>query len=398
MDLSGRMSRRDAITAGASLLTAATLNGTASANAAKTLNIACIGIGGRMETLYREAIGGLGQNLVAMCDVDPNQMTAAVRNTGSLLKNAVQYSDYRKLLAHEKSIDAVIVATPDHWHAPICAAAIRAGKHVYCEKPLAHTVAEARMLRTLSKRSKVITQTGNQGSASDNMRRCVEVIQRGLVGQIHEVHIWHPTHSWPSGVDRPAGSDTPPPGMNWDFWLGTSPERPFKAENYHPALWRGWYDFGSGSLGDFCCHAFNLPVRALGLNYPHRIEVSGATPGSESFPAACSLRFHFAGKGKRAPVVISFYTGGELPPAEATRDLAATYGSVPGLGCLLIGDKGVISAGLWNSDGLIKLKGDIGFTGVLDHDGAKKVPKTLPRSICSRWSSPWPVICASSSA
>jgi len=385
-DRSVPLTRRWLIGAGAaaaaSLLTQESLANSAPSTAkpGDRLNVACIGMGGRMDSLVREISQGLGQNVVALCDVDSNQIANTVRNVGDVLKSAKVYSDYRKLLANEKkNIDAVIVATPDHWHVPICTAVIHAGKHIYCEKPLAHTVGEARHLRELSRKSNVVTQTGNQGSASDNMRRCIELIQAGMLGQVREVHIWHPTHGWPSGVDRPEGEDPIPAGFDWNFWLGSAPPRPYKKDAYHPVNWRGWYDFGSGSLGDFCCHAFNLPVRALRLEYPHRIEVSGENLGKESFPNSCSLKFHFAERGSVAATTIFFYTGGAMPPAEATRDIASTYGSVPNLGCLLLGENGTISAGLWNSDGLIKMNGDAGFKGVSDHEEAKKIPQALPR-------------------
>ena len=131
------------------------------------------------------------------------------------------------------------------------------------EKPLTHTIAEARELREMSRTAKVITQTGNQGSASPNLRRSMELIGAGFFGAISDIHVWHPTHGWPSGEERPAGNDPIPATLDWDFWLGTAPERAYKTGIYHPAKWRGWYDFGNGSLGDFCCHGFNLPVRAL---------------------------------------------------------------------------------------------------------------------------------------
>ena len=173
----------------------------------------------------------LGHNVVALCDVDAGQIKNSQQRHGEGVAKAAVYSDYRVLLDKEKSLDAVVIATPDHWHAPICRAAMQAGKHVYCEKPLTHTIAEARQLRELSKAAKVITQTGNQGSASGNLRRSMELIAADFFGAITEIHAWHPPHGWPSGVDRPEGSDPVPPGLDWDFWLGTAPERPYKAND-----------------------------------------------------------------------------------------------------------------------------------------------------------------------
>jgi predicted dehydrogenase len=277
-------------------------------------------------------------------------------------------------------VDAVVIATPDHWHAAICTAAIRAGKHVYCEKPLTHTVAEARELGKLVRKSSVVTQTGNQGSASPNFRRSIELIRAGVPGPIREIHIWHPPHGWPCGVDRPPGKDPVPRGLDWDFWIGPAPMRPYKAGMYHPIKWRGWYDFGGGSLADFCCHSFSLPVHALGLGYPDRIEVSGKGLGKESFPTSCTITFRFPARGKREPALIKFYTGGDMPPAEALVGMKETFGRIDRTGCLLVGDKGTLSAGLWNNLCYLRMKGEKKFRGASNHDAAKSVPKSLPRA------------------
>src|SRR5262249_33770059 len=157
---------------------------------------------------------------------------------------------YRKMLEQEKSIDAVIIATPDHMHAMIASAAMKMGKHVYCQKPLTQTVYEARLLRDLAKKHRVATQMGNQGSAEDGLRRAVEVIQAGTIGSVREVHVWSNRPIWPQGMDRPAGSDPVPEGFDWDLWLGVAPFRPYKKDAYHKFNWRGWQDFGTGALGD----------------------------------------------------------------------------------------------------------------------------------------------------
>jgi predicted dehydrogenase len=345
---------------------------------AARLNVAFIGMGNQMQGHVAEILQ-LGHNVAALCDVDAGQIRNSQQRHGEGVAKAAVYSDYRVLLDKEKSLDALVIATPDHWHAPICRAAMQAGKHVYCEKPLTHTIAEARQLRELSKAAKVITQTGNQGSASGNLRRSMELIAADFFGAITEIHAWHPPHGWPSGVDRPQGSDPIPPGLDWDFWLGTAPERPYKSNEYHPVNWRGWYDFGSGSLGDFCCHAFNMPVRALDLGYPTKIEISGTELGKESFAKACTVRYHFPARGTRGPVQLNFYTGGDLPPDEVTAGLRQASGNLPGTGCLLIGEKGQLQSGLWNSDCYIKMNGEKRFVGADNHPAAKAVPQSLPR-------------------
>ena len=346
--------------------------------AGQRLDVACIGLGGQMQGLMRRLVD-LQQGIVAICDVDMNRIAATRKAFGPALASAKAYQDYRRLLDREKSVDAVVIATPDHWHALVASAAIRAGKHVYCEKPLTHTVAEARQLRTLAKQSKVVTQTGNQGSGSANFRRSIELIQAGVLGAVREVHIWHPPHSWPSGVERPTGADPIPDGFDWNFWIGPAPMRPYKQAIYHPAQWRGWYDFGGGSLADFCCHAFSMPVRALELDYPNRIEVFGVPQEKDSFPKSCRVHFSFPAKGSRGPVSIYFYTGQEKPGPEVTAGMAATFDKVPTTGCLVLGDKATLSAGLWNNECNLKMKGETSFSGT-NHDAAKPVPQTLPRA------------------
>ena len=226
----------------------------------------------------------------------------------------------------------------------------------------------------------MVTQTGNQGSASANLRRSMELIDAGLFGDVRQIHIWHPTHGWASGIDRPAGSDAIPKGMNWDFWLGTAPVRPYKSGVYHPAQWRGWYDFGNGSVGDFCCHGFNLPMRALELDYPTKIEISGKGMDKESFAASCTVKYHFAAIPQRNyPVELVFYTGGDLPPEDVTAKHRKTFGSVQRTGGILIGDKGELNSGLWNSQCHVSLEGEEKFMGAGNHAAAKAVPSSLPR-------------------
>lgn len=345
------------------------------------LNIAFIGMGGQIQGHVSTALQ-LGHNVVAFCDVDGNQIASSQARHAEKAGQVKAYTDYRQLLEKEKTLDAVVVATPDHWHAAICTAAIEAGLHVYCEKPLTRTIAESRALRELSRQSKVVTQTGNQGSASSNLRRSIELIQAGLFGDIHNVHIWHPAHGWPYGTSRPAGADPVPEGLNWDFWCGPSPLRPYKTEIYHPATWRGWYDFGNGSIGDFCCHSFNMPVRALKLGYPSRVEISDVKgAGMESYARAVTHTFHFPAEGDRAAVNLIYYTGGEsMPPTRLTDQLVGTFGSIPRVGAIVEAENGLLSAGLWNSECYIKLNGEKKFVGHEKHPDAVKVAQSLQRA------------------
>ena len=336
------------------------------------LSFACIGMGGQMRGYLQPELSKIDQQVVAICDVDQRQLANAL--AVKELSKANRYSDYRELLDKESGVDAVVIGTPDHWHVPICKAALEAGKHVYCEKPLAHSIAECALLEQLaSNHPNLATQTGNQGCSTEGFRRSFEVIQSGLLGDIADVHVWHPAHSWPNGVDRPVDSDPIPDGFNWDFWLGTAPSRPYKSEIYHPQKWRGWYDFGGGSLADFCCHGFQLAYRSLDLGAPTRIAATGSDLGHESFATRCILTYDFAATGSRGPVKLHFYSGDKnFPPDEVTG------GSVGSTGCMIVGTAGTLSAGLWNTDCNIRLKGETRFRGA-DHPEVVKIEKTQPR-------------------
>ena len=336
------------------------------------LSFACIGMGGQMRGYLVPELNKLDQTVVAICDVDQRQLDSALQVNE--LKQARPYRDYRELLDKESGVDAVIIATPDHWHVPICEAAMKAGKHVYCEKPLAHSVAECRALEKLAlSHPKLATQTGNQGCSTEGFRRSFEVIQSGLLGSITEVHVWHPAHGWPNGVDRPTTSDPIPEGLDWNFWLGTAPARPYNKDIYHPGKWRGWYDFGGGSLADFCCHGFQLAYRALELDAPTRIDATGNDLGHESFPTRCTVTFEFAAKGNRGPVKLIFYSGENNHPSNEV-----TQGPVDTTGCLIVGGEGTLSAGLWNTDCNVRLKGAKEFRGA-DQPEVAKIQKTQPR-------------------
>ncbi|HLJ56793.1 MAG TPA: Gfo/Idh/MocA family oxidoreductase, partial [Chthonomonadaceae bacterium] len=338
------------------------------------LNIAVIGLGTQGRRLLA-AFLSTNAHVLALCDVDRRQIAKAKAETG--LKSAAEYTDYRELLRHEPDLQAVVIATPDHWHMHLCHAAMEARKHVYCEKPLAHSVAEARYLRWMARATRVVTQMGNQGSASDAFRRCVDAIGASLLGQVREVHAYVPGGRFPRGIDRPEGGSGPPRGLDWDFWCGPAPEQPYHDHIYHPFDWRGWYSFGSGQLGDFGCHAFNLPARALQLGYPDRIEVSGTGFGKPSYFVSGQVRMHFPARGSLAPVTLNWYDDMN-PPTTVFRDVIRFYGEAPS-GVLLVGDGGLMFTSPHNKDGVLKLKGEKTFTPVLHHEAVRKIPSGLPR-------------------
>ena len=351
------------------------LRGRAASTAANNkVNLAVIGCGGQ----GRGDMSGLlssGANLVALCDPDAGQIekarTAAAKKGGDAAKG---YDDYRKLLEDASTYDAVLIGTPDHWHAPLCKAFMKAGKHVYCEKPLTHSIGEARELRELSRSLKIVTQMGNQGSASSSLRRCTELIRAGALGQIREIYHWGIGTSAHEG--NAPGEDPVPAGFNWDLWVGPSAMRPFKKDVYHPARWRSGFDFGNGGLADFCCHAINLPMRALDLGYPERLVVNTNGNG-QPLPGKAAVEFHFAARGNLAPVVLH-WMGDKKPPVEIIQPVLDVDPGKTGL--FIVGEKGCLFTNHWNDGGLIRLKGEPGLAGVASHAATKDIPQSLPRS------------------
>lgn len=340
------------------------------------LNLAVVGCGGQGRGVMRGLLSGA--NLVALCDPDPAMIDTArgdaLKSGGEATKGAKAYEDYRRLLDDASTFDAVLVGTPDHWHAHLCKVFMKAGKHVYCEKPLTHSVAEARELRELSRTANVVTQMGNQGSASESLRRCTEIIRSGGLGQIREIY------QWGIGVTANEGSaegeDPIPQGFNWDLWVGPSAMRPFKKDVYHPFRWRGWFDFGNGGLADFCCHAINLPMRALDLDYPEKIIVN--MENGRQIADKAAVEFHFAARGELPPVTL-FWQGSGKPPADVLKPLADIYGDNVPNGVLILGEKGLIHTSHWNTSGKIRLKGEPSLSDVTRHEATKDIPKTLPR-------------------
>jgi len=355
------------------------------------LNIAVIGAGGKgasdTDCLATE-------NIVALCDADRN-------NCGKQLEkypDAKYYQNFRKMLDEMGTgIDAVDVATPDHFHAIAASAAMEMGKPVYCQKPLCQTIYEVRQLRQMAQDKQLVTQMGNQGSAEDGFRRGVEVIQSGIIGHVKEVHIWTNRPIWPQGIDRPTGEDPVPKGLDWNLWLGPAPMRPYKKDVYDPFKWRGWLDFGTGALGDMACHTVNLSFRGLKLGYPTEIEAHCTEIKPETYPLSSTIRFKFPAADKtlfHRHVTLWWYDGGKpkpgergghdgsnKPPAHLTAELAAFRGEVPGSGCLLVGEHGTIfSPDDYGTEFFIKLKGDAKFMHYNKHPVAMAVPQSIPRN------------------
>ncbi len=346
------------------------------------LDIAVIGAGGKGSSDTDEAAKA-GGNIVALCDVDKN--TLAKR--GEKYPQAKQYRDYRKLIEEMgKSFDAVIVATPDHVHAPAAAMAMKLGKHAFVQKPLTHSVFEARYLRQLAKEKKVATQMGNQGSAGSGLRRAVEVIQAGLIGNVRQLHVWSNRPIWPQGQDRPAGELPVPDNLDWDLWVGPAPMRPYN-KGYHPFGWRGVQDFGTGALGDMACHTVNMPFRALKLGYPTSIEAKSTGINKESWPLSSQIRFEFPEREGLVPVSFTWYDGKpgapetNRPSAELTEDIVEKMKKLPGSGCLLIGDKGrIFSPDDYGSSFLVRMNDEKELKAATEHDAVKAIPAKFTAS------------------
>ncbi len=265
---------------GAALLPLGRASARLSAN--EKLNIGIIGTAHRAEA---NIAGVQGENIVALCDIDDRLLGRASER----FPKAKTYNDFRKLL-EQKDIDAVVVSTADHTHAPASAGALHLGKHVYCEKPLTHDVHEARVVANLAKEAKVATQLGTQIHAGDNYRRVVELIQGNAIGPVRECHVWC-GKSW-SGGDRPTQTPPVPDYLHWDLWIGPAPERPYHP-TYLPATWRRWWAFGNGTLGDMACHYMDLPFWALDLRHPTTIEAEGPPVHPETTPAWQIVRYEF---------------------------------------------------------------------------------------------------------
>lgn len=328
------------------------------------LTLAGIGLGGQgMQNL--KALQALpGVQVVAVCDVNREsggylswnwsegkegrgcgreparrmvEAQYADQAASGIYRGCRTYSDYRELLEKE-DVDAVMIATPDHTHAVITMAALKRGKHVYCEKPLTWSVDEARRVTQAARQAKVATQCGNQGQATESARVTREILADGAIGAVHEVQVWSSARfwSWPTWEGRPTETPPVPEGLDWDLWLGPAPARPYHP-CYHPWTWRNWLDFGTGLLGDLGLHKLSTVFKALNLGHPVSVEASATKPSDETFPLGEIVRYVFPARGPMPPVTLTWYDGGlqpprpaELPDDEPLRDV------------IYLGDKGTL--------------------------------------------------------
>jgi predicted dehydrogenase len=348
--------RRSALAAGVAAFPFVASRNVLGANA--RLNVAAIGAGGKgaVDIGYCAA-----ENVVVLCDVDHVHAAASIKK----FPGAKLYKDFRLLFDREaKNFDAVTISTPDHTHFHATVLAMKLRKHVYLQKPLTHSVWEARQLTELARRMKVVTQMGNQGHSDPGTRRLVELIQAGVLGEVKEVHTWTDRPIWPQGIERPPKAPAPP-HLDWDLWLGPAPWRDYH-ENCAHFKWRGFWDFGTGALGDMGCHNMDLAFFALDLRDPVTVSAESSPVNAESPPAWSIITSEFPKRGKRGPVKLVWYDGGKKPEASL-----AKLDKLPGNGVLVIGTKDTLYVpSYWGTGRFVS-----GAT-VADH---ARVPETLPR-------------------
>ena len=336
----GAISRRAAVTAGLAPLVVArhVLGGAGYQAPSDKLRIAAVGVGG----VGADYVAGCrSEEIVALCDLD-HEFSAPVFK---LYPRATLYKDFRQMFDKEqKNFDALIVATPDHWHSHLVLAGLAMNKHIYCAKPMTRTIAEARRVKAAALASKVTTKASLQDSRTSFARQTTELLLSGAIGPIREVHFWTGTHS-PSGLDRPKEVQTPPAGMNWDQWCGPSPARPYH-KIYHYGNWRPWWDFGTGNLGDVACHALHIFHDELQMGAPDWVAadacqactLEGRVANSECNSIANYVQWHFPARGKHPEMMVYYYDGGLQPPRPLS--MRPEMG-MPGRGMMFIGEKGV---------------------------------------------------------
>jgi len=330
-------------TAGISIVPSLAVSGLGHKAPSDKLNIVGVGIGGKG---HPNLVGMNTENIVGLCDVDWKYAGKCFNS----FPKAKRYTDWRKMFDEmANSFDAVMVATSDHTHACIAARALSMGKHVYCQKPLTHSVYESRLLTKLAAKHKVATQMGNQGNSGHGVRQVCEWIWNGEIGEVKEVHAWTDRPIWPQGLQRPVEKMTVPDSLNWDLFIGPAPMRPYHSI-YTPWNWRGWWDFGTGAFGDMACHVLDPVYQSLKLGYPEKVQGSSTKINTESAPQAETVEFSFAARNNMPKVnmpevKVHWYDGGLLPDRpdllpEGVNLMADGLG-----GCIFFGSKDTLITG-----------------------------------------------------
>jgi predicted dehydrogenase len=345
------------------------------------LNLAAIGAGGKGRSDIMNASVKGRERIVALCDVD---FSGSAKESVKSFPNAKLYADYREMLDKEKDIDAVTISTPDHVHGPAAKYAMERGKHVYVQKPMTHNIREARLLTEMARNNKIVSQMGNQGGSNPLLKTVQAWVDSGKLGNIHKVQIWTNRPVWPQGNAMPATDDSlKPKDLDWNLWLGPNESKAY-IPNMHPFNWRGWWDYGTGALGDVGCHLIDIPFRTLGLKYPKDAECSVATVFSkmwnadyhpEGCPASSFITLHFAATAKsKSPIEMTWSDGGIRPShpdiIPANEDLGGTNGLN---GVMIIGEKGIITTNINDSSPMMPK--------LFLADGTKELGPDLPKDI-----------------
>ncbi len=292
------------------------------------IRMAAVGIGGKGSSDSNDA--GRAGEMVAICDTDIGRLDGA----GQRFPGAKKYTDFRKMFDEMgEKIDAVTVSTPDHTHAAPGLVAMRLGMHCFCQKPLTRTIYEARLMGEVARAKNVATQMGNQGTAAGGLRKAAALLKAGVLGKVTEVHVWTNRPIWPQGGDRPDPAPVPE-NLDWDSWLGPAPERPY-GPGYHPFAWRGWWDFGTGALGDMACHTLNMPFAGLDLRDPVSVQAETSGHNRDSYPKWSIITYEFPATDSRPALKMVWYDGGKRCPAELLDGQAPSAS-----GALVIGEKG----------------------------------------------------------
>jgi predicted dehydrogenase len=380
------------------------------------IKLAVVGVMGKGFTDWLPMVCSGNAELVAICDCDRAMAAKAAeelknRNISLDLASLPFYQDWRELLddSGKLGIEALTVSTTDHMHAPIAITAMRKGIHVYVQKPLVRTLWELDRFGEVARETGVITQMGNQGSSGSPLRRAVEILQSGTIGAVRDVYVWTNRPVWPQG-DRAYGllrtpAEKPPASLDWNLWLGTAADRPYKGDRgadpedyawcakmghtnvYHQFNWRGFADFGTGALGDMACHLMNLPFRGLEL---------GEATGAECFtidefhkgiyPSASAVKIDFAARrsridGRELPALrMHWYEGGLVPPSDVTAPVRDLFKAVPVGGCVVVGDRGsLLSTDSYGQNSFVIMKGDRRMRSIFKHEACRAVPETISR-------------------
>jgi predicted dehydrogenase len=304
------------------------------------IQVGCIGIGGKGASDV-SGVAGAGGTIVALCDVDDNRRGKKGKGATDVHPQAAFYRDFRVMLEKEdKRLDAVTVSTPDHTHCHASVMAMRMGKHVYTQKPMTHSIGEARLMARTAEEMGVATQMGNQAHAGEPIRRGVELIRAGLIGKVREVHTWTNRPIWPQGLTERPAPETVPSGLDWDLWLGPAPQRPYSSA-YVPFKWRGWWDFGTGALGDMGCHIMDMPYWALDLKHPTSVVAESEGNTAESGPTAATITYQFPAGEYCDPLKFVWYDGKRMPPEEVIAEAGMSAQQVAGrFDLVMIGEKG----------------------------------------------------------